>query len=58
MNIIPIVLLIIGAIAVYGAKPILKKANHRRPTEKEIGIFKSIGLMLVALGSILVFTMK
>lgn len=58
MKFLPIVFLVIGAILVYGAKPILKKANRRRAAEKEIGILKSIGLMIALLGAILIFTMK
>lgn len=58
MKFATILILIAGAIVVYGAKPILKKVNGRKPTEKEIGILKSVGLIIALLGAMLIFTTK
>lgn len=52
---ISFVLLVLGAIIAYGARKLLEKFYNQPFDEKEIGILKSIGLLTVVAGAILLF---
>lgn len=52
---ISFVLLIVGAVLAYGARKLLEKFYKQPFDEKEIGILKSIGLLTVMAGAILLF---
>lgn len=58
MKILALVLLVIGAVMAYGAKPILDKFYKKEFCEKEIGILKSVGLIVALAGAIIIFTIK
>lgn len=50
-----IVLMVIGAILVYGAKLILHKIYKKEPTMKALIILKTVGLILVLIAMYLIF---
>jgi len=58
MKILSLVLLVVGAITVYGAKFFLDRFYKKEYSEKEIGILKSVGLFIALAGAIIIFTIK
>ncbi len=50
-----IVLIVVGAVISYGARKWLEKFYKRPYDEKEISILKSIGLLTVLIGAVLLF---
>lgn len=58
MEILAFILLIAGAIVGYGARPILEKVLKRDATDKEVGIWKSVGLITAFVGAIIIFIIK
>ena len=58
MEILAFVLLIAGAALGYCARPILEKVLKRDITDKEAGIWKSVGLITAFVGAIIIFIIK
>ena len=58
MKILAFVLLIAGALVGYCAGPVLEKVLKREPTDKEIGIWKSVGLITAFVGAVIIFIIK
>lgn len=58
MEILAFVLLIAGAVVGYGARPILEKVLKRDVTDKEAGIWKSVGLIAAFAGAVIIFIIK
>ena len=58
MEILAFILLIAGAIVGYGARPIFEKVLKRDVTDKEVGIWKSVGLVIALAGAIIIFIIK
>ena len=58
MEILAFILLIAGAIVGYGARPIFEKVLKRDVTDKEVGIWKSVGLDIALAGAIIIFIIK
>lgn len=53
-DIFSIILFVLGAIAGYGAKTVLKLFT-KNPTEKQVLILKFLGLIFVIVGMIMIF---
>ena len=58
MKIFALVLLVIGAIVVYGSGFFLDKFYKKEYNEKQVGILKSVGLVIALAGAIIIFTIK
>ena len=58
MEILAFALLIAGAILGYGAGPLLEKVLKREATEREVGIWKSVGLLTALAGAVIIFIIK
>lgn len=55
MKILAFALIIIGAVLVYGARPILKKVFKKEGGEKETAVLKTAGLLIALVGAIIIF---
>lgn len=58
MKALAFVLLVAGAFIAYGAKLILDKFYKKEYDEKEVGILKSVGLLMALAGAVIIFTIK
>ena len=55
MKILALCLLLVGALLVYGANPILSRFHGKEFGEKEIATVKTIGLFVALAGAIIIF---